>query len=69
MLLQWLAMVLAAIWISPRVWSGSESHIHMHVWAAIFLGGAITLPPVALVLVAPGRAVTRYTIAVCQMLT
>jgi signal transduction histidine kinase/ActR/RegA family two-component response regulator len=69
MLLQWLAMVLAALWISPRVWSGSESHIHMHVWAAIFLGGAVTLPPVALILLEPGRAVTRYTIAVCQMLT
>jgi len=69
MLLQWLAMILAAIWISPRGWSGSESHIHIHVWAAIFLGGAVTLPPVALILLAPGRAVTRYTIAVCQMLT
>jgi signal transduction histidine kinase/ActR/RegA family two-component response regulator len=69
MLLQWLAMVVAALWISPRVWSGSESHIHMHVWAAIFLGGGVTLPPVALILLAPGRAVTRYTIAVCQMLT
>jgi two-component system, sensor histidine kinase and response regulator len=64
MLLQWVAMVLAALWISPRAWSGSESH----VWAAIFLGGAITLPPVALALLAPGRAVTRYTIAICQML-
>jgi two-component system sensor histidine kinase/response regulator len=69
MLLQWLAMVVAALWLSPRNWSGSESHIHMHVWAAIFLGGAVTLPPVALILLAPGRAVTRYTIAICQMLT
>jgi two-component system, sensor histidine kinase and response regulator len=69
MLFQWAAMVLAAIWISPRSWSGSESHIHIHVWAAIFLGGAITLPPVALALLAPGHAVTRYTIAICQMLT
>ncbi len=69
MLAQWVAMVLAAIWISPRSWSGSESHIHIHVWAAIFLGGAITLPPVALALLAPGHAVTRYTIAICQMLT
>jgi signal transduction histidine kinase/CheY-like chemotaxis protein len=69
MLFQWLAMVVAALWISPKLWSGSESHIHIHVWAAIFLGGAVTLPPVALILLAPGRAVTRYTIAVCQMLT
>ncbi len=65
MLFQWVAMVLAAIWISPRAWSVSESH----VWAAIFLGGAITLPPVTLALLAPGRAVTRYTIAICQILT
>jgi signal transduction histidine kinase/ActR/RegA family two-component response regulator len=69
MLLQWVAMVVAAFCFSPRAWSGSESHIHIHVWAAIFLGGAVTLPPVALVLLAPGHAVTRYTIAICQMLT
>jgi methyl-accepting chemotaxis protein len=30
--LQWAAGVAAAIWISPRAWSGTSSYIHPHVW-------------------------------------
>ena len=37
-------------------------------WAAIFLGGAITLFPVSLALLQPGKKLTRYVIAVSQML-
>jgi signal transduction histidine kinase/ActR/RegA family two-component response regulator len=69
MLVQWLAMILASIWISPRAWAGADSTIHIHVWESIFLGGAVTLPAVALAIRQPGAAITRYTIAVCQMLT
>ncbi len=36
--LQWIACVAVAVWISPRAWEGLESHIHPHVWAAVFLG-------------------------------
>src|SRR5205814_2742843 len=43
--------------------------IHMHVWAAILLGGAISSFPVFLALKRPGHALTRHTIAVAQMLT
>jgi two-component system sensor histidine kinase/response regulator len=68
MLMQWLAMMAAALWISPRAWTGTQSAIHAHVWQALFLGGAITLPPVALAIFMPGRVVTRHVIAVCQML-
>ena len=42
MVIQWLASIAAALWISPRTWSGSSSQLHIHVWAAIFLGGTIT---------------------------
>jgi serine phosphatase RsbU (regulator of sigma subunit) len=41
----------------------------VHVWAAILLGGAITAVPVYLAITQPGRAQTRYAIAVGQMLT
>ncbi|MFO0982331.1 MAG: ATP-binding protein [Planctomycetota bacterium] len=69
MICQWLAGVIAALWISPRTWAGTISHTHWHVWAAVFLGGAITGFPVLLVWRHPGRALTRHTIAVAQMLT
>ena len=42
MSLQWVAGIAAAFWISPRTWVGATSSIHLHVWLAIFLGGAIT---------------------------
>jgi two-component system cell cycle sensor histidine kinase/response regulator CckA len=68
MALQWLAGIVAAAWISPNTWIGVTSQPHIHVWAAIFLGGAISSLPIALALARPGHAVTRYTIAVGQML-
>src|SRR5947209_8113206 len=61
---QWVAGIVAALWISPRTWTGPYSHTHIHVWAAIFLGGAISALPVSLALVRPGRTSTRYVIAV-----
>jgi signal transduction histidine kinase len=65
---QWLAGIGFALWVSPVAWSGSSSQTHAHVWAALFLGGAISLFPALLALVAPGVPATRYTIATAQML-
>src|SRR5437868_5428653 len=69
MVFQWLAGIAAALWISPRTWIGATSQVHMHVWAAILLGGAISSLPVFLAFKRPGYAITRHTIAVAQMLT
>lgn len=66
--LQWLAAVAAACWISPRTWAGTSSQIHPHVWAAVLLGGIVSLLPLYLALRHPGAPVTRYTIATGQML-
>ena len=69
MVLQWLFGIAAAIWISPRAWAGTRSGVHVHVWAAVFLGGLISALPIGLALLRPGRPSTRHTIAVAQMLT
>jgi signal transduction histidine kinase len=69
MVFQWLAGIAAALCISPRTWVGTASQTHIHVWAAIFLGGAISSLPVFLVWKQPGHTATRHTIAVAQMLT
>src|SRR5689334_12713595 len=66
--LQWLAAIATALWISPLSWAGTAARTHPHVYAALFLGGLITTLPVGLTLVAPGAAVTRYVIAIGQML-
>jgi PAS domain S-box-containing protein len=68
MVVQWLAAIGAAYWISPRTWAGAFSQTHLHVWAALYLGGLITLLPVTLALTRPGRPLTRYVISTCQVL-
>src|SRR5437016_5267912 len=68
MAIQWLAGIVAALVISPRTWIGQSSEIHIHVWAAVFLGGIISFLPIVMAVLRPGRLVTRYTIAVGQML-
>jgi PAS domain S-box-containing protein len=68
MVLQWAAGVLAAALIAPRTWTGTQSQMHVHVFAAIFLGGLVTSLPVILALKQPGRVLTRHTVAVGQML-
>jgi signal transduction histidine kinase len=65
---QWIAGIVFALWVSPLAWSGSASRIHLHVWAAIVLGGVLSLFPAVLALLRPGEPATRYTIAVAQML-
>jgi diguanylate cyclase (GGDEF)-like protein len=68
MVIQWLAGIAAALWISPKTWAGPYSQTHVHVWAAVFLGGAVSLFPVSLALLRPGEASTRFVIATAQML-
>jgi signal transduction histidine kinase len=66
--LQWVAGIVFALWVSPLAWSGTVSSIHLHVWAAVVLGGVVCLFPAALALLRPGQPSTRYTVAVAQML-
>jgi diguanylate cyclase (GGDEF)-like protein/PAS domain S-box-containing protein len=66
-ILQWVAGIAAALWLAPYTWSGRRSTIHLHVWAAVYLGAIVALFPTALAIMRPGRASTRHVIAVAQM--
>jgi PAS domain S-box-containing protein len=68
MTLQWIGGIIAAYWVSPRAWVGATSQTHIHVWAALFLGGAISSLPIFLAITRPGRRSTRFTVAIGQML-
>jgi PAS domain S-box-containing protein len=68
MLFQWLAGIVIALLVSPRTWEGQSAQIHVHVWSAIFVGGAISLFPVCMTRLWPGAVMTRHVIAVAQML-
>src|SRR4051794_29673990 len=65
---QWVAGILAAVWISPRTWLGQSSGVHPHVILAVLLGGVITAFPVYLALTRPRHTLTRHVIAAGQML-
>ena len=68
MTFQWLAGIIFALVISPKTWEGASSQTHIHVWVAVFLGGIISGFPIALALFRPGWNITRYSIAIGQML-
>ncbi len=68
LLLQWVVGIALAIWLTPLTWFGTEYHVHVHVWTAVFVGGALALGPVYLIYALPGRSVTRLTVGVAQML-
>lgn len=67
LILQWFAGIILALWISPRTWIGQTSSVHVHVWAAILVGGVIALPPAALGIWRGGATSTRHLIAAAQM--
>ncbi len=64
LILQWIAGIAAALWISPTAWTGSTSQIHGHVWAALFLGGAISLFPAFLAFYRDWRVMLTATLVV-----
>src|SRR6266568_4419304 len=68
MIFQWIGGLIAALVISPRAWEGSTSHVHIHVWLALFFGGLVVSFPIVLAITGPGRTATRHAIAAAQML-
>lgn len=66
---QWIGGIITALVVSPKSWDGVDSTIHIHVWAAIILGGLISLLPTLLAIYQPGTVMTRQIITVGQMLT
>ena len=67
LLLEWIGGIAVAFIVSPQTWAGAQSSTHVHLWAAILLGGLITLFPAFLAWKRPGEATTRYAVAVGQV--
>src|SRR4051812_1068385 len=68
MLLQWITAIIIAFVVSPKTWIGDEAQVHIHVWAAVLLGGALSGLPILFAQMMPGSRLTRHVIAVAQML-
>ena len=35
-LVQWVAAMAAALWLTPRTWSGRQSTTHLHLWMSVY---------------------------------
>jgi signal transduction histidine kinase len=68
LLLQWVASVAIAVWISPWSWEGLDRYVNPHIWTAVWLDGLIAAMPIYLVITQPGKTSTRMVISVAQML-
>ena len=65
---QWFVGIGLACWLTPRTWVGPVSSPHVHLWAALFLGGAIISLPLWQIVTQPGKMLTRHIVAAAQML-
>lgn len=68
MLVQYGLTISWAMINFPRSYVGSGSPFHPQVILAVLLGGLLSIPNVALILLRPGRPVTRWSISISQML-
>lgn len=68
MAVQWMAMIGLAIYMTPSTWTGSDSMLHPHVWAALVLGGLICGPTAFLGFFRPKARTTRFAVAISQAL-
>jgi signal transduction histidine kinase len=68
MIAQWVFAIVVALVFSPYAWAGKVKTVNLHVYIAVFLGGAVSSLPVVLAWMRPGAPLTRYVIAVAQMM-
>lgn len=68
LLFQWFVGILFSLTISPLTWEGEVAKTHLHVYTAVFLGGALALYPAFLVFSNPGAPLNRMVISVAQIL-
>lgn len=69
LIIQWMAYIGLAMWLSPQTWVGASSQIHPHLIAALMLGAIINIAPITLVIILPGAVLTRHVIAISQALS
>lgn len=61
---QWGALIVVALFYTPRTWIGQASSTNIHVAAAVLLGGLTTALPAFLAWKAPGKLGTRISVGI-----
>jgi methyl-accepting chemotaxis protein len=65
---QWVFVLLISLLVTPQTWIGSTSSVKVHVYAAVVLGGLLTIFPLFLIRWNAAAHLTRHTIAIAQLL-
>jgi len=65
---EWPALVITALVLSPLTWDGARSSLNPHLLAALLAGPAFIVPSILLAVRHPGRHLTRHVLAVSQTL-
>ena len=65
---QWLMGVAFALFWSPFTWIGQEQEVHIHVWAAIVFGAALSGFAICWMRFFPKESSTRHAVAITQVL-
>jgi len=69
LLIEWVFGIGLALVLSPHTWIGARHQVHLHVWLAFLLGGALSIFPTYLCFTDPARATNRYILTGAQMMT
>jgi len=64
---EFLAALVLAFTVTPYTWLGADRQLHVHVLAALFMGGLLAGFPALMVRRHSGEPLTRYVIAVAQV--
>lgn len=68
MIAQWFAGIAFAAFYSPLTWIGNHFEIHVHVWAAILIGGSLSGFAILWLHIYPKASHSRHVVATTQML-
>jgi methyl-accepting chemotaxis protein len=66
--IQFVGLVIAAIYLTPLTWIGATSYLHLHVWASVVVGGTLSVVPFVLTKISPNWKWTRYVVCISQSL-
>lgn len=66
LLVEWIAVILIAIAYSPQAWSNVPNIHNLNIWAAIVLGGIVSIGSLIVARLKPGSLFSRQTIAFSQ---
>jgi signal transduction histidine kinase len=64
--IQWIAAIFIAFYYTPRTWIGAQDLVNVHVYAAILIGGLLSIYPIYLNIKYPGHEANRYINVIAQ---